>query len=59
MASGPLAVIPGGPPVALDDRDRMKPEDDPLLRVENLSVRFANGAVSAVNGVSLDRKSVV
>ena len=32
--------------------DRMTPADVPLLRVENLSVRFANGAVTAVNGVS-------
>jgi oligopeptide/dipeptide ABC transporter ATP-binding protein len=30
----------------------MTPADAPLLRVENLSVRFANGALTAVNGVS-------
>jgi oligopeptide/dipeptide ABC transporter ATP-binding protein len=30
----------------------MTPVDAPLLSVENLSVRFANGAVTAVNGVS-------
>ncbi|WP_137176244.1 ABC transporter ATP-binding protein [Roseomonas sp. AR75] len=30
----------------------MTPTDTPLLRVENLSVRFAHGTVTAVNGVS-------
>ncbi len=36
----------------MDDLARTPPADAPLLRVEDLSVRFANGAVTAVNGVS-------